>query len=57
MEIFIPADSPGELAGWVRPLVDKLKEKAPQIKINLMITPYQYASGMEIEVTRQWLYH
>lgn len=54
MQIFITANSPGELDGWVRPLTEKLKEKAPWIKINLILTPCQYASGMEAKVVKEW---
>ncbi|MCD6317679.1 hypothetical protein J7M02_01275 [Candidatus Aerophobetes bacterium] len=54
MQIFITANSPGELSGWVRPLIEKLKERTPRIKINLIITPCQYASGMEAKVAKGW---
>ncbi len=50
MQIYITANSPGELAGWVSPIVDKLKEKNPSAKVTLVITPCQYASGMEAKV-------
>lgn len=54
MHIFITANSPGEISGWVRPLVERLKEKAPFIKITLIVPPCQYASGREVEVARGW---
>lgn len=50
MHIFITANSPGELAGWVSPLVKELKARDADVVINLVITPCQYASGMEVQV-------
>lgn len=48
--IFITANSPGEIAGWVVPIVEKLKSGDPAVRIILVITPCQYASGLESEV-------
>ncbi|GAH80161.1 unnamed protein product, partial [marine sediment metagenome] len=50
--VFIVTNSPGELIGWVRPVVRSLKKKAPGIEIVVVITPCQYASGMEREVAK-----
>ncbi len=54
MHIFIMANSPGELAGWVRPTVEKLKEKQKKVIIIVVIPPCQYASGMEREVVENF---
>ncbi len=54
MHIFITANSPGEIAGWVMPFGKKLKEKNPQVKITLLIPPCQYASGKEVKVAQKW---
>lgn len=54
MHIFITANSPGEISGWVRPIVEKLKEKDKRIGITLLVPPCQYASGEEIEIARRW---
>lgn len=48
--IYITANSPGEIAGWAIPVVDALKAKDPSVRITLVITPCQYASGREAEV-------
>lgn len=50
--VFIVTNSPGELIGWVRPVVRSLKKKASGTKIVVVITPCQYASGMEREVAK-----
>jgi len=54
MHIFIMANSPGELVGWVRPTVEKLKEKQKKVIIIVVIPPCQYASGMEREVVENF---
>ncbi len=54
MHVFITANSPGEIAGWVKPLAIRLKEKNPRVKVSLVICPCQYASGREIMVAREW---
>lgn len=55
MYIFIVTNSPGEVAGWVRPVVKSLKRKNPQVKIIVVITPCQYASGKEREIVESLL--
>ncbi len=52
MRVFLVANSPGELSGWVKPIVRTLKQKETTVKISVMIPPCQYASGMEKEVAR-----
>ncbi|MEA1964963.1 MAG: hypothetical protein U9O41_07565 [Candidatus Aerophobetes bacterium] len=52
--VFIVTNSPGELVGWVKPLVGSLKKKTSGIKIVVVITPCQYASGMEKEVAESF---
>jgi len=54
MQVFITANSPGELAGRVRPVVRELKRRERNVFITLVITPCQYASGMEAEVGKKW---
>jgi len=55
MYIFIVTNSPGEVAGWVKPVVKSLKRKKNQVKIIVVITPCQYASGKEKEVVESLL--
>ncbi len=54
MHIFIMANSPGELVGWVKPVIEKLKEKQKKVIIIVVIPPCQYASGMEREVVENF---
>ena len=52
--IFIVTNSPGELIGWVKPVVRSLKKKAPDVKIIVAITPCQYASRMEKKIAKSF---
>lgn len=49
-EFVITANSPGEIASWVKPVVKKLKEYYPQSLITVFLTPCVFASGSEKEV-------
>lgn len=54
MRVYITSNSPGELAGWVRPVAKKLKEKREDVETVLIIPPCQYASGKEVGVARSF---
>jgi hypothetical protein len=45
----ITANSPGEIAGWTRPLVMKIKEKSPTAKVTVLLLPCAFSSGREYE--------
>lgn len=51
--VFITANSPGEIAGWVSPLVESLKKRDPSVMVSLVVTPCQYASGAEAGVAAE----
>lgn len=53
-DIVITSNSPGELYSLVRPAARSLHRNIPNIRIILVITPCQYASGREIEVARSF---
>jgi hypothetical protein len=53
MQVFITANSPGELSGWVSPVVRELKARNASVRVTLVITPCQYASGMEAEFAQK----
>ncbi len=53
MEILITANSPGEIAGWTAPVVKKIKEKRPDVRISVLLLPCAFASGREYETARQ----
>lgn len=52
MRLALTANGPGELAGWVRPLLRRLYERAPQSEVHLFLVPDDYATGREAEVAR-----
>jgi len=50
LDLYIMANSPGEISGLAAPLVRELRLKAGNIRITIVIPPCQYASGGEIEL-------
>jgi lipid-A-disaccharide synthase len=52
-ELYILTNSPGEVSGWVRPVVMELGSKGFPAKISLVVLPCQYASGMEAEYGKE----
>lgn len=54
MNVFIVTNSPGELSGWVRPVIRSLKKKKQDVEIILIIPPCQYASGREVNVAKDF---
>jgi lipid-A-disaccharide synthase len=52
MRIALTANGPGEVAGWVRPLVRRLYERAPETEIHLFLVPDDYATGFEAQLAR-----
>ncbi len=53
MRIAITSNGPGELAGWVRPLVAALYRLAPQTDVTLFFVPDDYATGREAAVAKR----
>ena len=47
MRLAITANGPGEFAGWVRPLVAELRDRAPGAEIHVLCVPDDYATGRE----------
>ena len=47
-DIYITANSPGEIAGWAEPVVRALRIRLRTCRITLVILPCQYASGAEL---------
>jgi lipid-A-disaccharide synthase len=43
-------NGPGEVAGWMLPLVERLKARSPESRVTAVITPCQFASGRERDV-------
>lgn len=55
MHVFIVTNGPGELMGWVRPVIRSLKKINPSLKIVMVIPPCQYATGMEVNLAKSFL--
>ena len=47
-DIVVISNSPGELSALARPAIEKLHQQIPRARIILVLTPCQYASGMEV---------
>lgn len=52
-ELFILTNSPGEVSGWVMPVVKELESAQFPAKIRLVVLPCQYASGREAEYGKE----
>ena len=53
MRIAFTANGPGEVAGWVRPLVRALYARAPDTQIHLFLVPDDFATGSEARMARE----
>ena len=45
MRIALTANGPGEVAGWVRPLLRRLYARDPQLDAHVFLVPDDYATG------------
>ena len=48
--IYISANSPGEISGWLKPAVKMLGKLLPEYKISVILLPCVFASGREKDV-------
>jgi lipid-A-disaccharide synthase len=48
LDLYITANSPGEISGWVVPVVREIRSRVWKCRISLVILPCQYASGEEL---------
>lgn len=53
MRIAITANGPGEVAGWLRPLLRSLYERAPETRAFVFLVPDDYATGFEARTVRE----
>ena len=53
-DLIITANSPGEVAGWVEPVVKKVKQVYSNVRISIFLTPCVFASGSEQEVLNNY---
>ena len=57
MRIALTANGPGEVAGWVRPLLRALYARAPQTEMHLFLVPDDFATGSEARMARELFPH
>ncbi|MDR1021459.1 MAG: hypothetical protein LBL73_11920 [Synergistaceae bacterium] len=48
LDLYITANSPGEISGWVAPVVREIRSRIWNCRISVVILPCQYASGEEL---------
>jgi len=53
MHIAVTANGPGEVAGWLRPLLRALYARRPDLGVLVFLVPDDYASGYEAEMVRE----
>jgi len=54
LDIVITANSPGEVAAWVKPAAKELKKVYPGAKMTVFLPPCVFASGSEKRVLQQY---
>ncbi|HVA32839.1 MAG TPA: hypothetical protein VNG31_01750, partial [Candidatus Baltobacteraceae bacterium] len=52
MRIAVTANGPGEVAGWLRPLLRSLYKHAPDTQVHVFLVPDDYATGFEAATVR-----
>jgi hypothetical protein len=52
MRIAVTANGPGEVAGWLRPLLRSLYARAPLTEVYVFLVPDDYATGFEAQAMR-----
>jgi hypothetical protein len=52
MRIALTANGPGEVAGWLRPLLRSLYQRKPDIDVHVFLVPDDYATGFESQILR-----
>jgi lipid-A-disaccharide synthase len=53
MRIAFTANGPGEVAGWLRPLLRSLYSRAPDLQAVVFLVPDDYATGFEAAMVRE----
>ncbi len=53
MRIAFTANGPGEVAGWLRPLLRSLYSRAPDMQALVFLVPDDYATGFEAAMVRE----
>ncbi|HEY4000451.1 MAG TPA: hypothetical protein VGO93_16375, partial [Candidatus Xenobia bacterium] len=50
---WITANSPGEISGWLKPVAKRLKQRRPDLTLQVILLPCTFATGHEAEVAKQ----
>src|SRR4030065_229347 len=45
MDIYLVANSPGEICGFVKPVLRRLKERLPQARLTAILLPCTFSTG------------
>ncbi|MGH7737110.1 MAG: hypothetical protein ACREMP_04500 [Candidatus Tyrphobacter sp.] len=53
MRLVVTSNGPGEVAGWLCPLLERLYAIAPQTDVHAFMVPDEYASGREARYVRE----
>lgn len=48
--VVLVSNGPGELYTWTRPVLDALRARAPDARVDIALVPCQFASGHEAEI-------
>ncbi|MBN1613552.1 MAG: hypothetical protein JW950_03705 [Deltaproteobacteria bacterium] len=51
-QVTITVNGPGEVAGWLQPLVSELRKRQPLIRICVAVVPCVYSTGLEYDLIR-----
>ncbi|MBC5828718.1 MAG: hypothetical protein GIW98_00810 [Candidatus Eremiobacteraeota bacterium] len=52
--IAFTVNGPGEVAGWLRPLLHRLYDREPDLEAHVFVVPDDYATGREADVAQTW---
>ncbi|MGC1380709.1 MAG: hypothetical protein WA814_06755 [Candidatus Baltobacteraceae bacterium] len=53
MRIAVTANGPGEVAGWLRPLLRSLYQRRPDLAVYVFLVPDDFATGFEARILRE----
>jgi lipid-A-disaccharide synthase len=53
LDLYITANSPGEISGWVAPVVREVRSRLWDCRVSIVILPCQYASGEELTLSAE----
>lgn len=54
LDVVILTNGPGEVATWVKPVVQSLRARSPDLRISVLLSPCPHASGQEASTLRRY---